>query len=69
LERKDQTTATANSGRANAAVGRTLYLVPKGHPALVPASDELASEIETAPPFGWDAPIAVWWDQPPCENL
>lgn len=69
LEHEDQAVAAAKSERTNAVVSRTLYLVSKTHPALMPAPGEQASDGEIAPPFGWDAPIAVWWDQPPCEDL
>ena len=54
----------AHSAGVNKMLSRTLYVVPKGYLAPIGAVSEQDSEFETAG-MRWDAPISVWWEQPP----
>lgn len=67
MEPADQVGTTEPSSRLNKVVGRRLYLVRT--PTLTPiaAAHEEGSELETIT-AEWDAPISLWWDQPPCED-
>jgi hypothetical protein len=53
-----------HSAGVNKVLSRTLYVVPMGYltPAVVACEQD--SEFETNG-MRWDAPISVWWDQPP----
>jgi hypothetical protein len=57
---------TGNSARSARIAVRTLYAVVT-RPLTDTAADtaQEPSWIE-ADPLGWDAPISVWWDHPPC---
>jgi hypothetical protein len=51
-----------------ATVGRPLHpLVMRYLPSTVAENEQEPSWVE-ADPVGWDAPISVWWDQPPVET-
>jgi hypothetical protein len=58
----------AHSAGVNRVLSQTLYVVPMGYLAPIGAVCEQDSQIETNG-MRWDAPISVWWDQPPfCED-
>ena len=57
-----------HSAGVNKVLSRALYAVPTGLLAPTGAVCEQDSEIETNG-VKLDAPISVWWDQPPfCED-
>jgi hypothetical protein len=65
MEHEKEVGATGKAGRGSGMVVRTLYPVvtrPLTH--ITADTGEEPSWIE-ADPVGWDAPISVWWDQPP----
>ena len=56
-----------DSARVNKVVSRTLYVVPTQ--PVMPAGTVSEQDPQIEPEVvGLDAPISVWWDQPPCED-
>jgi hypothetical protein len=65
MEHETEAGIVGKSGRGAGMTVRTLYALPTRSPThLAMDSVEEPSWIE-ADPVGWDAPISVWWDQPP----
>lgn len=64
LEHAEQVGTTGRSGRRKGVKGRKLYLVERRNLTSAVAAPEqaLPSTIISAE---WDAPISLWWDQPP----
>jgi hypothetical protein len=67
MEHEKEVGLAGNSGRGAGMKVRTLYLLPTRSP--VHLAVEAVTTVEEpwieADPVGWDAPISVWWDQPP----
>jgi hypothetical protein len=71
MEHEKEVVAAGNSGRGARRAVRTLYpVVTRPRPLTYTAADtkQEPSWVE-ADPMGWDAPISVWWDHPPVEDL
>ena len=64
MDHEKQVRTAGNSGRRTGVV-RTLYPVATLPLTYTPADTSQEPPWVEADPVGWDAPISVWWDQPP----
>jgi hypothetical protein len=65
MEHEKEVGIAVNSARGAGTAVRTLYpVVTRPLTYTAPDTRQEPSSIE-ADPVGWDAPISVWWDNPP----
>jgi hypothetical protein len=67
LEHAEQVGTTGRSRRRNGVAGRKLYLVDTRSLIATVAAPEQESPIATIS-AEWDAPISLWWEQPPYKD-
>lgn len=65
MEHEKEVETARNSGRGSVVVVRTLYPVVTRPLTHITADTVQEPPWIEADPVGWDAPISVWWDQPP----
>ena len=65
MEHEKEVDTAGNSRRGAGTAVRTLYPVVTRPLTHITADTTQEPAWIEADPVGWDAPISVWWDQPP----
>jgi hypothetical protein len=68
MEREKEVETGGTSGRGARTAVRSLYPVVTRLLTSTPAANGEETPWIEADPTGWDAPISVWWDSPPCQE-